>query len=115
MNRAIDAGARLVSKKIELARREVQADLAAEVGTAKMLAGAALGLVLGISVMLLAAIAALVLWLPNWLVATAFGLLLLALSGLLGYAGWKRRVGVPLRMTRASVTKDVQWAKRRIV
>ncbi len=108
------AGARLVSKKIELARAEVQADLAAEVGTAKMLAGAAVGLVLGISVMLLAAIAALVLWVPNWLVATAFGLLFLALSGLLGYAGWKRRVGVPLRMTQASLQKDVQWVKRRI-
>jgi hypothetical protein len=43
----MDAGARLVSKKIELARAEVQADLAVEVGSAKMLAGAAVGLVLG--------------------------------------------------------------------
>jgi hypothetical protein len=64
--------------------------------------------------MLLAAIAALVLWVPNWLVATALGLLFLALSGLLGYAVWKRPVGVPLRMTQASLQKDVQWAKRRI-
>jgi uncharacterized membrane protein YqjE len=113
VSRAIEVGARLVSKKIELARAEIQADLAAEVGTAKMLAGAAVGLVLGISVMLLVAIAALVLWVPNWLVATACGLLCLALSGLLGYAGWKQRVGVPLRMTQASLQKDVQWAKRR--
>jgi uncharacterized membrane protein YqjE len=110
----MDAGARLVWKRIELARAEVQADLAAELGAAKMLAGAAVGLVLGISVMLLAAIAALVLWVPNWLVATAFGLVFLAGSGLLGYAGWKRRVGVPLRMTQASLQKDVQWAERRI-
>ena len=115
VSRAIDVGARLVSKKIELARAEVQADLAAEVGTAKMLTGAAVGLVLAISVMLLAAIAALVAWVPNWLVATACGLLCLALSGLLGYAGWKQRVGVPLTMTQASLQKDVQWAKRRIV
>jgi hypothetical protein len=114
VSRAIDAGARLVSKKVELARAEIQADLAAEVGTAKMLAGAAVGLVLGISVMLLAAIAALVLWVPTWLVATAFGLLFLGLSGLLGYAGWKRRIGAPLRITQASMKKDVQWAKRRI-
>ena len=64
--------------------------------------------------MLLAAIAALVLWVPNWLVATAFGLLFLGVSGLLGYAGWKRRVGAPLTMTRASLTKDVQWVKRQI-
>jgi hypothetical protein len=114
VNRAIDVGARLVSKKIELARAEVQADLAAEIGTAKMLARAAVGLVLGVSVMLLAAIAALVLWVPNWLVATAFGLLFLSLSGLLGHAGWKRRVGAPLRMTQASLQNDVQWVKRRI-
>ena len=109
----MDAGSRLSQEKIELARAEVQADFAAEVGTAKMLAGAAVGVFLGISVMLLAAIAALVLWVPNWLVATAFGLLFLALSGLLGYAGWKRRVGAPHQVTRTSLKKDVQWVKRK--
>jgi hypothetical protein len=115
VNRAIGTGARLFSQEIELARAEVQADLAAEIGTAKMLAGAAAGLVLGLSVMLLAAIAALVLWVPSWLVAIAFGALFLSVGALLGYAGWKRRIGAPLAATRASLTEDVQWLKRRIV
>lgn len=115
VSRAVGMGTRLFSREIELARAEVQADLAAEIGTAKMLAGAAVGLVLGLSVMVLAGIAALVLWVPSWLVAIAFGVLFLGVSGLLGYAGWKRRVRAPLTMTRASLTEDVRWLKRQIV
>jgi len=114
VSRAIGMGARLVSEEIELARAEVQADLAAEIGTAKMLACAGVGLVLGLSLLLLSAVAALVLWLPSWVAAIAFGVLLLGVSGLVGYAGWKRRVGAPLTITRASLMEDMEWVSRRI-
>jgi hypothetical protein len=114
VSRALEIGARLVSKEVELARAEVQADIAAELGSAKMLAGGAVGVLLGVNVMLLAALAVLALWWPNWAVAMALGVLLVGIGGLVAYAGWKRRVESPLMTTRSSLAEDVQWVKRRI-
>jgi hypothetical protein len=114
VSRAVEVGARLVSKEVELARAEVQADIAAEIGSVKMLAGGAVGLLVGVNVLLLAAIAVLALWLPSWVVALAVGGLLVGVAGLLAYAGWKRHVGSPLMTTRSSLTEDVEWVKRRI-
>jgi hypothetical protein len=114
VSRAVEIGARLISIEVELARAEVKADLAAEIGSAKMLAGAAVGLLLSVNVMLLAALAVLAMWLPSWVVASAFGVLLVGAGGLVAYAGWKRRVEAPLKTTRSSLTEDVRWVKRRI-
>ena len=114
VSRILEMGTHLVSKEVELARAEVAADLTAELGTGRMLAGAVAGLLLAVNMLLLAAVAALTLWLPGWLAAIALGVLFLAVGGLAGYVGWKRRVAAPLAVTRTSVTEDLQWLKRRI-
>jgi len=40
--------------------------------------------------------------------------LLLAVGGVLGLVGWRRRVSSPLAMTRKTVKEDMQWAKERL-
>ena len=114
LSRILDTGSHLVLKQIELARTEVKADLAAELGMAKLVASAAVGVLLGVSVLLHAAVAGLAAWLPAWLAALGLGVLFLIVSTAIGYLGWQRRVSAALPVTRKSVTEDVQWVKERI-
>jgi Putative Actinobacterial Holin-X, holin superfamily III len=114
LHRILDTGSRLLLKQIELARTEVRADLAAELGMARLLAGAGVGALLGMSVLLLAAVAGLAAWLPAWLAALGLGVVILSISAAIGYVGWQRRVRAALPVTRKSVTEDVQWMKGRI-
>ena len=114
LRRILDAGSRLLRTRIELARAEVRADLDAELGMAKLLAGAGVGALLSMSVLLLAAVAGLAAWFPAWLAALGLGMVILSISVAIGYAGWQRRVRAALPVTRKSVTEDVQWIKGRI-
>jgi hypothetical protein len=115
LRRILDTGSRFLLKQIELARTEVRADLAAELGVAKLLVGAGVGALLGMSVLLLAAVAGLASWLPAWLAALGLGVVILSISAAIAYVGWQRRVRAALPVTRKSVTEDVQWMKGRIV
>jgi hypothetical protein len=114
VSRILKTGSRLVSKEIELARAEVKADLAAEVAMIKMLAAAAVGVLLGVNLLLVAAVFALAHWIPGWLAALVLGGIILVASAVVGYIGWQRRVTSPLAVTRKTVREDLQWVKERI-
>jgi uncharacterized membrane protein YqjE len=114
VSRILKTGSRLVSKEIELARAEVKADLAAELAMIKMLAAAAVGVLLGVNLLLVAVVFALTHWIPGWLAALLLGGIILVASAVVGYVGWQRRVTAPLAVTRKALTEDLQWVKERI-
>ena len=114
VSRILHTGSRLVSKEIELARAEAKADLEAELGMVKMLAVAAVGALLGLNLLLVAVVFALTHWVPGWLAALVLGGVILAVSAIVGYVGWQRRVTKPLAVTRKTVTEDLQWVKERL-
>jgi hypothetical protein len=112
--RALQTGSLLVSKEVELARAEIKADIAAELGMVKLLlAGAAVGL-FGVNLLFVAAVFALTAWMPGWLASLGVAVLLLAIGAVLGLIGWRRRVSSPLAVTRKTVKEDMQWAKERL-
>ena len=114
LSQILQTGSRLVSTQVELARAEVKADIETELRMAKLLAGAAVGALLGLNLLLVAAAFALAHWMPAWLAALALGVVVLAISAVVGYVGWRRRVSRPLEVTRKTVTEDVQWVKERL-
>ena len=114
VSRILQTGSRLVSKEIELAKAEVKADLAAELAMLKMLAAAAVGVLLGVNLLLVAVVFALAHWIPGWLAALGLGGIILVASAMVGYIGWQRRVTAPLAVTRKALTEDLQWVKERI-
>jgi uncharacterized membrane protein YqjE len=114
VSRILRTASRLVSTEIELARAEVKADLAAELAMLKMLAAAAVGVLLGVNLLLVAAVFALAHWMPAWLAALVLGGIILVASAVVGYVGWQRRVTSPLAVTRKAVREDLQWVKERI-
>jgi hypothetical protein len=63
---------------------------------------------------LVSAVLALAGWMPGRPASLGLAALLLAVGGVLGLAGWRRRVSTPLAMTRKSVKEDMQWAKERL-
>ena len=103
VGRTLEVGARLVSKEVQLARAEVEADLSANLGMLKMLAVAGAGALLTVSMLLFAVVTGLGLWIPGWAAAIALGVAVIAASGLAARSAWKRRIGKPLALTRASV------------
>jgi uncharacterized membrane protein YqjE len=114
VSRILQTGSRLVSTQIELARAEVKADIESQIQMAKLLAVAAVGALLGLNLLLVAAAFALAHWMPAWLAALSLGVLVLVVSGVIGYIGWRRRLTRPLEVTRKTVTEDVQWVKERL-
>jgi uncharacterized membrane protein YqjE len=114
LSQIVHTSSRLVSTQVELARAEVKADIEAQLRMAKLLAAAAVGGLLGLNLLLVAAAFALARWMPAWLAALALGGLVLAISAVVGYIGWRKRVTRPLEVTRKTVTEDVQWVKERL-
>jgi hypothetical protein len=114
LGRVLKLGSLLVSKEVELARAEIKADLAAELDMVKLLLAGAVTAVFGVNLLLVSAVFALADWLPGWLASLGLAALLLAVGGVLGLVGWRRRVSSPLAMTRKTVKEDMQWAKERL-
>jgi hypothetical protein len=114
LGRALKLGSLLVSKEVELVRTEIKADLAAELDMVKLLVAGAGTAVFGVNLLLVSAVFALAGWMPGWLASLGLAALLLAVGGVLGLVGWRRRVSTPLAMTRKSVKEDMQWAKERL-
>jgi hypothetical protein len=70
--------------------------------------------VFGVNLLLVSAVFALTDWMPGWLASLGLAALLLAVGGVLGLVGWRRRVSSPWAMTRKTVKEDMQWAKERL-
>ncbi len=112
--RIAEAGTLLVEKEVALAREELKSDVRAEIGSAKLFAGALVAGLIGVTVLLIAGVFVLSWWMPPWAAALTVGGLLLAVSVTLGLLGWGRLVRAPLAITRKTVTEDLQWVKERL-
>ena len=112
--RIAEAGTLLVEKEVALAREELRSDVRAEIGSAKLLAGALVAGLIGVTVLLVAAVFVLSRWMAPWAAALTVGGALLAAGAALGLLGWGRLVLAPLAVTRKTVTEDLQWVKERL-
>src|SRR5262245_38709864 len=99
-------GTELVRKEVELAVAEAKSDLRAELVMLKLFAAAAVGAISALNLLLLAAVLALADVMPGWQAALAFAAAVAALSAVLGFVGWRKRVTRPLALTRESVKED---------
>jgi Putative Actinobacterial Holin-X, holin superfamily III len=112
--RIAEAGSLLVEKEVALAREELKSDVRAEIGSAKLLAGAVVAGLIGVTVLLIAGVFVLAWWMAPWAAALTVGGVLLAAGVALGLLGWGRLVLAPLAVTRKTVTEDLQWVKERL-
>ena len=112
--RIAEAGTLLVEKEVALAREELRSDVRAEIGSAKLLAGALVAGLIGATVLLVAAVFVLSRWMAPWAAALTVGGALLVAGAALGLLGWGRLVLAPLAVTRKTVTEDLQWVKERL-
>jgi hypothetical protein len=103
----------LVKKEVELAKAEIRADLTSELQMAKALAVAAVVALLALNALVVAGILALAIVVPGWAAALIVTGVLLAVTAVLGYVGWRRHVDHPLALTRRTLREDVQWIKER--
>ena len=111
----IASGAKLLaSKEAELAKAEIQSNLKAGIGTARILGIGAACAVLGLNMLLVATVLGLATVIEPWksslIVASA---LLVTGAAVLG-VGWSHRLKNPLEATRASLKEDVQWINDRL-
>jgi hypothetical protein len=114
MRRILGLSSVLIRKEVELARAELDEDLHAALGMAKLLGAAALLALLALNLLLVAAVLALAAWLPALVAALALGGLMLVAAAVLGAVAWSRGVQAPLDLTRKTVKEDLQWAKERL-
>lgn len=106
----------LVTSQLELAKTELRADLRAEATTVRGLGIAALAALTTVSLLLVTA--ALALAQAQVMRPWAAGLLVsgvtLAVGGVVALMAWSKRVRSPLKRTRRTIRKDVQWTKERL-
>ncbi|MBK5256257.1 MAG: phage holin family protein [Vicinamibacteria bacterium] len=104
----------LATKRVELAKAEIKADLRSEVAMVKTLGIATLCGLLGINTLLVAAVLALATIVPGWAAALIVAAPFLVTGAVMASIGWARRVKNPLGATRASLKEDLQWMKDRL-
>ena len=104
----------LVRKEVELAKAELRADIAREVGMAKLLGAAGVGAIIGVTLLFVAGALGLAEVLPAWGAALIVAGFVLAVAAVLGAVGWGKRVRKPLATTQRTLKENVQWAKERL-
>ena len=106
----------LARKEVELAKREVKADLRTEVKMASGLGVAGLCAIFTLQLLLVAVAFALQESgaLPGWLASLIIAAVVLAIGTGAGLWGWAKRVRRPLDTTRRSLQENVRWARERI-
>lgn len=105
----------LVAKEIDLARTELQNDMAAEIAMVKRMAVAGIAGIATIDMLLVAAVFALLPYMAGWLAALVVAGVTLVVAIVAGLIGWRLHVARPLARTRKTLVEDVQWMKREIV
>ena len=103
----------LLRKEVELAKAEARADLKGAAVMAKWFGVAGAVVFWGVGMLFVAAALALALVLPGWLAALIVAVALFLAAGLLAWLGWKRRIGLPLGVTRRTIREGVEWARNR--
>ena len=110
----IDNAVLLAKKEVELAKTELRKDLKAEVGMVKGLGIAGACALFTVQMLLVAAALALGNVIAGWAAALIVAGAVLAVGGVAGFVGWKKRVTNPLEATRRTLKEDAQWAKERL-
>jgi uncharacterized membrane protein YqjE len=113
LRRFAQQSAELVRKEVTLAHAELRANVRQEVGAAKGLGVAGIGVIAAFTLLLVAAVDAIAdrMEQPLWAVALVGAGLVAAAAAVIGGVSWSRRVKQPLERTRRTLQDDVQWAK----
>jgi putative superfamily III holin-X len=110
----VDRATLLAKKELELAQAELRADLKSELAMAKGLAVAAIAGLTGLNLLLVAGVLALGVVMPAWLAAVVLGGLMLTISAVMAYWGWRKHVATALPVTRQTLKQQLRWLKERV-
>jgi len=64
--------------------------------------------------LLVAGVLALGVVMPAWLAAVVLGGLMLTISAVMAYWGWRKHVATPLPVTRQTLKQQLRWLKERV-
>jgi putative superfamily III holin-X len=104
----------LVRKQIELATTELKANFKAEAKAVESLGIAAVAGLVGLNLLLFTGALALATVMPAWAAGLLVTAVVLAVAGVFGLVGWRRRVTRPLALTREELKQNARFTKERM-
>ena len=104
----------LVKKEVELARSELQEDIARELAMVKGFGVAAVAAIATVNLVLVAIVFALSAYMRPWIAALCVAAMTLAIALVAAMIAWSNHVREPLARTRKTLSDDVEFVKEEL-